>query len=414
MPLSASPQHTPHAVAEPLLQWDVFCRVIDNFGDLGVCWRLCADLAARGHNVRLWVDETSPLQWMAPGALNGHWPGVQVLHWDQSQDAACLTRLSATDVWIEGFGCEIAPEFIADYSYSTGARGQFPINHPVWVNLEYLSAESFVERSHGLPSPIMGGPAKGWTKHFFYPGFTERTGGLLREPGLLLRQQTFMHDGHNDGGRTAWLAQLGIVAVEGETLVSLFCYEPAALPAMLAQLDALPSPTHLLVTAGRASAAVRAAVQTEAGAPETIEALAREDGAGNPPGLRRLRISYLPTLTQQDFDQLLWTCDLNCVRGEDSVVRAIWAGKPLVWQIYPQDDAAHIPKLDAFLDMLDASPSLRAFHHAWNADTPHVETATLPIIDLPSWSQTVQAARERLLQMDDLTTQLIGFVQKKR
>ena len=28
--------------------WDLFCRVIDNHGDLGVCWRLARDLAARG------------------------------------------------------------------------------------------------------------------------------------------------------------------------------------------------------------------------------------------------------------------------------------------------------------------------------------------------------------------------------
>jgi uncharacterized repeat protein (TIGR03837 family) len=132
------------------------------------------------------------------------------------------------------------------------------------------------------------------------------------------------------------------------------------------------------------------------------------------PGSRQLRITYLPTLSQDDFDHLLWACDLNVVRGEDSVVRALWAGKPLVWQIYPQEDAAHIPKLDAFLDMLGASPSLRAFHDTWNAARAPTQTAPLPAIDLPAWSQTVQSARERLLQMDDLTTQLIQFILKKR
>ncbi|MEO7887531.1 MAG: elongation factor P maturation arginine rhamnosyltransferase EarP, partial [Polaromonas sp.] len=43
------------------LQWDIFCKVIDNFGDIGVCWRLAADLASRGHKVRLWVDDASAL-----------------------------------------------------------------------------------------------------------------------------------------------------------------------------------------------------------------------------------------------------------------------------------------------------------------------------------------------------------------
>lgn len=417
MPSSESLQTTRPA-SDPALLWDVFCRVIDNFGDLGVCWRLCDNLTARGHSVRLWVDDASALQWMAPGAVEGTWAGVQVLGWEQSRDAARLANLRAADVWIEGFGCELAPEFIAHHAYSTRASGEFSLRHPVWINLEYLSAESFVERAHGLPSPVMGGPAKGWIKHFFYPGFTARTGGLLREPGLQQRQQAFLHgaqDGaHNGGQRAAWLAQHGIVYTDGEQLVSLFCYEPAALPALLAQLDALPEPTHLLVTAGRASAAVRASVQTLAGASDARGHTAAAVDAARAPDLRPLRITYLPTLTQQDFDHLLWACDLNFVRGEDSLVRALWAGKPLVWQIYPQDDDAHIPKLDAFLDMLGPSHSLRAFHHAWNTERAPAQTAHLPAIDLPAWSQTVQSARERLLQQDDLATQLIHFALKKR
>ena len=399
---------TTRTTSQPVLLWDVFCRVIDNFGDLGVCWRLSSDLAARGHRVRLWVDDTSALQWMAPGALDGSWPGVQVLQWEQTQDTVYLASLPPAHVWIEGFGCEIAPEFIAHRAYSTGARGQFPINHPVWINLEYLSAEPFVERSHGLPSPVMSGPGKGWIKHFFYPGFTSRTGGLLRELGLWQRQKAFAH-ATRDGQRAAWLAQHGVDAAAGETLVSLFCYEPAALPALLAQLDALPLPTHLLVTAGRANAAVRQAtgVSTSATMASGIE---QRGGLG----LRHLRITYLPTLTQVEFDKLLWACDLNFVRGEDSLARGLWAGKPLVWQIYPQEDAAHIPKLDAFLDMLCASPSLRAFHHAWNAAQAPTAPVALPAIDLPSWSRTLQAARQRLLQMDDLATQLLQFTLKKR
>ena len=387
--LSTSPQPS-QLPDDPLLLWDVFCRVIDNFGDLGVCWRLCADLSQRGHSVRLWVDDPSALDWMAPGSLEGTWPGVQVLQWEQSQDVDHLAQLPAADVWIEGFGCDITPEFIVNYIYPTGARGQFGLKQPVWINLEYLSAEPFVERSHGLPSPIMSGPAKGWTKHFFYPGFTPRTGGLLREPKLIEQQLDFVQQ----GARVAWLARQGIEVAGDETLVSLFCYEPAALPALLAQLGALPTPTHLLVCAGRATVAVQNALRATPAGP--------------------LRITFLPTLTQVDFDHLLWACDLNCVRGEDSVVRALWAGKPLVWQIYPQDDAAHILKLDAFLEMLDASPSLRAFHHAWNAAQSPTSSPALPAIDLAGWSQTVLQARARLLQMDDLTTQILQFALKKQ
>lgn len=386
-------------VSSTPLRWDVFCRVVDNFGDIGVCWRLCADLGARGHTVRLWVDDTAPLRWMAPGALEGSWPGVQVLDWERSQDAALLASLVPADVWVEGFGCEIATEFIAVRADFTRATGQIAHNIPVWINLEYLSAERYVERSHGLASPVMRGPAKGWTKYFFYPGFSTRTGGLLREADLLQRHQVFAQG----GGRSGWLARHGI-AWAGEQLVSLFCYEPAALAALLAQLDAAPTPTLLLVSAGRA----RKAVQT------ILAQRAAENAAGVDRPFHRLRVAYLPPLSQSDFDQLLWACDLNFVRGEDSLVRALWAGKPLVWQIYPQDDAAHVHKLNAFLDAIGASASLRSFHHVWNGVHPTGASRALPLIDLNSWSQSLRAARERLLQMNDLVTQLVQFVLKKR
>ena len=106
---------------------------------------------------------------------------------------------------------------------------------------------------------------------------------------------------------------------------------------------------------------------------------------------------------------MLWASDLNLVRGEDSLVRALWAGQPLVWQIYPQHDDAHHAKLAAFMDWLQAPASLRQFHHVWNGVTP----GALPTPDLPAWRTCVQAARARLHGQDDLATQLLGFVARK-
>ena len=373
--------------ARPLM-WDIFCRVIDNFGDIGICWRLCSDLAARGHTVRLWVDDASALQWMAPGATHGTGAGVQVRSWSDSQDTDGLRTLPPADVWIEGFGCEIAPEFIAARAALTRARGLNGIKIPAWINLEYLSAESYVERCHGLPSPVMHGSAQGWTKHFFYPGFTPHTGGLLREPDLLQRQADFAQPGQ----REQWLAQRGI-NWHGERLVSLFCYEPKALPDLLQELNAGELPTLLLVTAGRAH--------------DAVQALAAR--------YPHLRLVYLPPLSQRDFDHLLWACDLNCVRGEDSVIRAIWAGKALLWQIYPQHDAAHHEKLDAFLAMLGADDTLKQGHYAWNdIASDSANGSPLRLTHLKHWTQTVQLARARLMQMDDLVTQLAAFVLKKQ
>lgn len=333
------------------MRWDIFCRVIDNHGDAGVCWRLAAELAARGESVRLWMDDVAMLSWMAPQGA----PGVEVVHWTEPAPAA-----EPGDVVVEAFGCNPPPEFVA--------RMAARVPPPAWINLEYLSAEDYVERSHGLPSPVMSGPGAGLVKRFFYPGFTARTGGLLRERDLAARRAA--HD------RAAWLRQWGITDPQAQVL-SLFCYEPRALPQLLDQLAAQDRPTHLLVTPGRASAAVRALQAQHAGS---------------------LRLHWLPLLTQRGYDELLWSCDLNFVRGEDSVVRALLAGAPFVWQIYPQDDLAHHAKLEAFLAWLEPPRDLRDFFLAWNDATP----AALPPLAVADWRATARRAREKAVALPEL------------
>jgi uncharacterized repeat protein (TIGR03837 family) len=372
-------------------RWDIFCQVIDNYGDIGVCWRLACQLARRGQRVRLWVDETSALDWMAPDRE----PGVEVLHWCMSTQVA---DDPPGDILVEAFGCEIDGRFIASYARQLSASGQ----NCVWINLEYLSAERFVQRCHGLPSPVTYGPGKGLVKHFFYPGFTPGTGGLLRESGLIERRAAF--------NRVAWLAQFDTGCTEEHhsnssvghhRVVSLFCYEPAMIGAMLDTLAQDNTPTQLLVTAGRSKAVVQNVIESK--------------NAINPNWNNgfKLSISYLPLLSQTDFDHLLWACDLNFVRGEDSLVRAIWSGQPFVWQIYPQDDAAHLPKLEAFLDWLGAPASLHQCMQAWNSNAPANATAGfLPLNKLPEWQQCTQLARARLLSQNDLVSQLLDFGQK--
>ena len=366
------------------LQWDIFCRVIDNFGDIGVCWRLSADLAARGQQVRLWVDDASALAWLAP---QGH-PGVQVRAWGSLPAA----HEPPTQVLVEAFGCEIAPEFIANSARISSATGE----KYLWINLEYLSAEAYVERCHRLPSPVREGAALDAVKWFFYPGFTPATGGLLRETGLMERLAVF--------DATAWRTAQGPGTPEEASdacWISLFCYEPPALPALLQQC--MQRPTRLLVTPGRATVATQAALKT----------LDKNDPKGAPDKRGQLSISYRNTCPQAAFDEMLWACDLNLVRGEDSLVRALWAGRPLVWQIYPQHDNAHHDKLHAFLDWLQAPESLRRFHATWNG----LDNAPLVLPDktlLAQWAVCVQAARARLLAQDDLVTQILGFVQEKR
>ena len=378
---------------------DIFCRVIDNHGDLGVCWRLCADLAQRGHAVCMWVDDASALAWMAPQGC----AGVTVHAWPDDAALQALaqdTTFNIGDVVVEAFGCELPEAFQA-------LMAQGP--SPVWVNLEYLSAEGYVARSHGLASPVMSGPARGMTKWFFFPGFTPDTGGLLREPDLLnpltpdgntTTNITAGHTRRSKFDRAAWLAGLPLdkPISANERLISLFCYEPAALQDLLKQLSQADAPTRLLVTQGRPSAAVAAATQ----------ALHMPNS-----GTGTLHISQLPYLSQTDFDHLLWACDFNLVRGEDSLVRALWAGQPFAWHIYPQDDLAHHDKLHAFEAALDMPADLRKFHAVWNG----LETGPLPALSrttIDDWRVWGHQTLERLLAQTDLTSQLLSFVAQKR
>ncbi|MEO6277052.1 elongation factor P maturation arginine rhamnosyltransferase EarP [Roseateles sp.] len=334
--------------------WDLFCRVIDNHGDLGVCWRLARDLAARGHQARLWIDDAAALAWMAPQRPYG----IEIRAWPDGD-----VDVQPGDVVIEAFGCDLPPAFVARMAARQPA--------PRWINLEYLSAEDYVERSHGLASPQFSGPGVGLTKHFFYPGFTPRTGGLPREPGLLDRIAAF------DG--PGWLAERGWAPRPGERVVSLFAYANPALPALLEALGR--QPTLLLACPGPLQALVT-------------------DRLG-------LRTIALPYLAQDDYDRLLWACDLNFVRGEDSFVRAQWAGKSFVWQIYPQDDNAHHAKLEAFMARAGLPEAWRGVWRGWNGLGGQ---ALVGLAGLGEATAHAPGWRAQLVAQPDLLSQLHGFL----
>ena len=321
----------------------VFCEVIDNFGDAGVCWRLARALAAQGLAVTLWIDDVQRLQRLRPAldpALTEQTvDGFRVRHWrDGETEALAGVASEAADLVIAAFGCRLPMAYLAAMAARDPA--------PVWINLEYLSAEDWVERSHGLPSPH---PRLKLTEHFYFPGFSRGTGGLLKEVGYDDARRAF------DGAqRQAFLARLGVRVPEGVPLVSLFCYPGADVAGLFAAMAAGPA-VHCVV-------------------PEGVTPLAPPAGQSRVIGA--LSLHGMPFVEPDDYDRLLWSCDLNFVRGEDSAVRAQWACRPLLWQLYPQDDDAHRVKLDAFLAQYTAGmvPDLAALltraMRRWNGARP--------------------------------------------
>lgn len=326
--------------------WDIFCSVVDNFGDIGVCWRLARRLSSGlEQQVRLWVDDldsfrrlrpdvdaTKPLQKIA---------GVEVRHW-----SAQFPDVAPAQIVIEGFGVRLPDAFMA----LMAAR----CPPPVWINLEYLSAETWVDEHHGLPSPH---PRLPLTKYFFFPGFTATTGGVLIEDGLVEARSAFQSDA---AAVAAFRRAIGIESVDDVRLwVSLFCYENAALPGMVAAWAADPRGVACIVPQGYALSQLQ-------------KIAARSIAVGTRTDIGQLAIHAVPFLDLDQYDRLLWSCDLNFVRGEDSFVRAQLAARPLVWQAYPQDAEAHLKKAAAFrtcyfhgMGQADAA-AYAALFDAWN------------------------------------------------
>ena len=313
---------------------------------------------------------------MAPGGA----PGVQWARW-----AAPFPEVEPADVVVETFGGDLPPQVLRRMAARAVGAAPAPAQPPVWIDVEYLSAEPWVARSHGLPSPQFHGPGSGLTRWFFFPGFTPDTGGLLREPGLLEARAAFDRD--------AWLAAHGTARRPGERVLVVFCYDEQ--PAFSQLPDAFeeaagPGPVLVLLTPGPAQ-----------------RLASGRQWAGH------VHVHALPWLTQHDFDRLLWSADLCTVRGEDSLVRAIWAGVPFLWQAYPQHDGVHTAKVEAMLAALDAPPEvaepLAQAWRAWNGSAHSGDGPRLRLPRLGPWGEAVRAWRDRLAAQPDLVSQLLAF-----
>ena len=337
--------------------WDIFCAVVDNYGDIGVCWRLARQLVAEhGLAVRLWVDDLASFRKICPDIVPGeesqYSHGVEVKWWHEPFPAA-----RPADVVVEAFACNPPANYVA----AMAARQP----KPAWINLEFLSAERWVEGCHGLPSPH---PSLPLVKYFFFPGFVAGTGGLLAERGLAQARDRFQR---SSAEQARFWEGLGLAPPRaGQMQVSLFCYPHDGIAGLLRAWAAGGAPVRCLVPEGIATEALSAFFGAQDPGPRTS---LRKAG---------IEVEIVPFVDQDSYDRLLWACDLNLVRGEDSFVRAQWAARPLLWQIYPQQEAAHWPKLQAFLGLYceglpaQTAAAVARFWHAWNqGDGAEVEAA---------------------------------------
>ncbi len=360
-------------VSIPQTDCDIFCKVVDNFGDLGVCWRLATQLAAATPwQIRVWVDDIA----LAQRFVTDIPANVSVCEW---QADAIFTHVAS--VVLETFSCGLPDSYQARMLPTT-----------VWLNIEYLTAEAWVDDFHLKPSP----QPNGLRRYFYFPGFTPASGGVL-----------CAH--HSSGAHhvSAQLAhaRLGIDFSPNTLTLSLFCYAPAPMAALIAALQHAQHPVQVLVP--------------DSVAPWLCQALALPPLArGQAVVMGQVRVMAIPFLSQPVFDALLVACDLNFVRGEDSWVRAIWAGKPFVWMPYPQAEATHLTKLKAFLQLyLAQAPNqtqtvVRDLMMAWSGTGDMATAMSAWLQSLPAIGAHAKAYAEQLATQPDLVTKLLAHIEK--
>ncbi len=321
----------------PFTRWTILCQVVDNFGDAGVLWRLARRLAAGDRRtVALRIDAIEALAALVPDASIGATvDGVRIEAWPWGDDEPL------PDVLITGFDAR-PPESL---------RRRMRPGSPLWITVDHLSAEAWVESVHRSPSP----KADGCIEHYFSPGFTAATGGLLLEPGVLEARDLALAERAQPAERTQRTqraqraespdpaARPGSATRDDPADTCLvFCYRPSplrtlarALATSVARDGAGPSRGWTIVVPRPGTAGAAPTRRRRAGVPSTASSA--------------VRIERRPFVPQSRFDDLLRTNRLNLVRGEDSLVRAIWAARPFVWQAWRQSLDTRRDKVEALL-----------------------------------------------------------------
>ena len=380
---------------------DIFCRILDNFGDIGVCWRLASLLTHTGrYSVRLWISHPDILEKLL-GKKLGHGNclhHVKIFFWGPDCD---FSAVAPADIVIEAFACEL-PTAYRQRLLSNSKSKQ------IWINLEYLATEVWADACHGLVSPQPGGQ----NKFFYIPGFSGCCGGLLRMTDCS-RYQRIGSRCLYDRKKFLRTVMLPDVLSEDRLWISLFYYDEITALALL----------NFWIESGFRAVVVLPGTAQNIRLWQAVSGVDADDilrqGALKMYILRNVVLLGMPFLTQSQYDRLLGCCDMNFVRGEDSFVQAQWYGVPFVWQSYKQAEKGHLDKLYGFLDqfcegMEDITAgALRCFWLAWNGEGSVAEAwpdyqAHLPQIrDHCALWQKKQCARK------DLVTDLTDFIEKK-
>ena len=303
---------------------DIFCEIIDNYGDIGVVYRTAKELQKifPKSKIRVFLnrlDEFKKINSQVIDLPSQNIDGIEYITFDYLRDNA--NKLLTAQVIIEAFGCQIPKEYI-EIAYD---------NSELLINLEYLSAEDWIEDFHLQSSPLGRGKLK---KVFFMPGFTEKSGGVIADSNYLERIQRVLEN--KEFYEKKYLSD--IEDRENKIIGTLFSYEKNFTP-LLEDLKKLDKDVVILAMGEKTQDSLR----------KILKNFSIEDFR-NSLKYGKIEIRFLNFLNQEEYEELINIVDFNFVRGEDSFIRAVLTGKPYMWHIYCQEEYAHMDKIEGFLD----------------------------------------------------------------
>lgn len=296
----------------------ILCKVVDNFGDIGVVYRLAKALTELCNNpinnfpkikLRIVVDNLHSFSLLEPKIDEkksiqeiNEW---KVLQWNDNEICLSEFQKNPPKIIIECFQCG-RPDWL-DHLL-------FDIKVPNIVNivmLDYLTAEDYAETFHCLKSLTRSARVQ---KVNFMPGFTTKTGGLIQDENFI----NFKPIEKN---------------LDNNFNAVFFSYTKDWMPVVKALNTFNKEITK-----------------------NTLQILAAK-GVGLSSFLQACKeanftVKELDFLPQKEWDNLLYNSPLLFIRGEDSLSRACLSGKPFIWHAYPQSEDYQLVKVQALLEKL--------------------------------------------------------------
>lgn len=316
----------------------VLCKVVDNFGDIGVVFRLCRALSELKKNleIRLVVSNLDSFAKISKGIDSTktfqEFRGWKVFDWNDN--ALCKKEFSKNppEFILECFQCG-RPEWLEELLFSP----QFNLNIQI-VNVEYLTAESWADDFHLLKSGTRSAKIK---KINFMPGFTKKTGGLILDKNFMccLSEKKFALNLVKQNLDKKILSE----DFSDSFKILIFSY-PKNFDFLASAIKEFSFLKKIIVFVASGAGADSAKIS-----------------------LKKFKVDFvcLPFIQQEVWDAFLSLMDFSFVRGEDSFSRCCLFGNPFIWNIYPQEEEFHIVKLNAFLQKIKI-PQIEKFSFLYN------------------------------------------------